>query len=95
MTPLRPARLASINRGAEQPRVAGGVHRLPLTLLLLAGTALVSAETAQAQAARGGDLPNPLLTFSFSSSLHVSDNYNLSEDPSGTTTYLDLSLIHI
>ncbi|OWJ84032.1 hypothetical protein CDV52_09065 [Haematobacter missouriensis] len=92
MTPLRPARLASINRGAEQPRVAGGIHRLPLTLLLLAGTALVSAETAHAQAARGGDLPNPLLTFSFSSSLHVSDNYDLSQDPAGTTTYVDNTL---
>lgn len=83
MIPARPARLASVSRRAERPRAAAGLHRLPLALLLLAGTALVSVEAAQAQAA--GDLPNPLLTFSFSSSLHVTDNYDLSE----------LSLIHI
>ena len=90
MIPARPARLASVSRRAERPRAAAGLHRLPLVLLLLAGTALVSAEAAQAQAA--GDLPNPLLTFSFSSSLHVTDNYDLSEDPAGTTTYVDNNL---
>lgn len=32
---------------------------------------------------------NPLLTFDFSSALHVTDNYDLDADPPGTTTYLD------
>lgn len=89
MTPARSACLASLSRETGRPRAAAGFRRLPLAFLLLAGTALVPVE-APAQAA--GDLPNPLLTFSFSSSLHVSDNYDLSDDPSGTTTYVDNTL---
>ncbi|OWJ77761.1 hypothetical protein [Haematobacter genomosp. 1] len=89
MTPARSACLASLSRETGRSRAAAGLRRLPLAFLLLAGTALVPVEApAQAQ----GDLPNPLLTFSFSSSLHVSDNYDLSDDPSGTTTYVDNTL---
>lgn len=38
------------------------------------------------------DVPNPLLTFSFSSSLNVSDNYDLTPEPAGTSTFLDNTL---
>lgn len=38
------------------------------------------------------ELPNPLLTFSLSSSLNVSDNYDLSPDSPGTSTFLDNTL---
>lgn len=50
--------------------------------------ALVMAGAAFALPAAAQDV-NPLLTFSFSSSLHVTDNYDLSNDPEGTTTYID------
>lgn len=55
----------------------------------LAGLAATAAMPAAAQQANA---PNPLLTFNFSSSLNVSDNYDLSVEKPGTSTFIDNTL---
>lgn len=68
-------------RPGQDARRPGVTRTAPL---VLAAAALLPALPAMAQ-----QEPNPLLTFSFSSSLNVSDNYDMSVEKPGTTTFLD------
>lgn len=70
-------------------RLAGApARRLRAALLLSA----LAAGPAFAPAAAQELEPNPLLTLRFSSALNVSDNYNLSAEKPGTSTFLDNTL---
>lgn len=73
-----------LDRTQSGRRITAAKVRAPVAFLL-AGTVLASVWPAMAQETP----PNPLLTFSFSSSLNVSDNYDLSVDSPGTATFLD------
>lgn len=80
----------SARDGMRGPARAGRLLRRAAWLRCSAlGLALLVGPGLSTDALRAQDAPNPLLTFNFSSSLNVSDNYDLDPDPAGTTTFLD------
>lgn len=77
---------------SRRPTPAKGLRVPPPGRRALSGALALGLGALPALAQDGGVPPNPLLTFNFSSSLNVSDNYDLSVDSPGHSTFLDNTL---